>query len=283
MSLNEKSEAEIILDFLVKFAPTLQKLIPLDCIIGIADTEKFLCSIPGEKIKLPTNTVGTTISKEVPIAKAIKSGKPERMLVPKEALGISFEATAIPVLDNQGKVIGGIGLGIGLENREILINNANLVAASSEQTSVTIEELAASAEQLATQQSHLLGLSKEINEQIMETEKIIEIIRGVAHTSNMLGLNASIEAARAGENGKGFSVVAAEIRKMAENSATAIKDVEGILNKIKDKIQLIDEKINETSHIGHKQAATTEELSKTMEELAQSANYLKQASNVVIG
>jgi len=283
MGSNEKSESEIIMDFLVKLAPALQKLIPLDCIIGIADTEKFLCSIPGEKIKLPTNTVGTIISGEVPIAKAIKSGKPERMLVPKEVLGISFEATSIPVLDNQGKVIGGIGLGIGLENREILINNANLVAASSEQTSATIEELAASAEQLATQQSQLLELSQEINEQIMETEKIIEIIRGVAHTSNMIGLNASIEAARAGEHGRGFSVVAAEIRKMAENSATAIKDVEGILNKIKDKIQLIDEKISETSQIGHKQAATTEELYKTMEELAKSANNLKQASNIVIG
>jgi hypothetical protein len=283
MDSNEKSESEIIMDFLVKLAPALQKLIPLDCIIGIADTEKFLCSIPGEKIKLPTNTVGTNISEKIPIAKAIKSGKPERMLVPKELLGISFEATSIPVLDNQGKVIGGIGLGIGLENREILINNANLVSASSEQTSATIVELADSAAQLANQQSHLLDLSQEITQQISETEKIIEIIRGVAHTSNMLGLNASIEAARAGEHGKGFSVVAAEIRKMAENSSTAIKDVEGILNKIKDKIQLINEKINETSHIGHKQAATTEELSKNMAELAKSANHLKQASNIVIG
>jgi len=283
MVSNVKIESEIIMDFLVKLAPALQKLIPLDCIIGIADTEKFLCSIPGEKIKLPTNTVGTNISEEIPIAKAIRSGKPERMLVPKEVLGISFEATSIPVLDNQGKVIGGIGLGIGLENREILINNANLVASSSEQTSATIEEFAASAERLATQQSQLLELSQEINEQIRETERIIEIIRGVAHTSNMIGLNASIEAARAGEHGRGFSVVAAEIRKMAENSATAIKDVEGILNKIKDKIQLIDEKISETSQIGHKQAATTEELYKTMEELAKSANNLKQASNIVIG
>ena len=283
MFLDEKNENEFILDFLVKLAPALQSLMPLDCIIGVSDTEKLICSLPGKEIKLPTDNVGAKVTDDLPVARAIKSGKPQRMISPKEVLGISFEATSIPVLDNQGKVIGGIGLGIGLENREILINNANLVAASSEQTSATIEELAASAEQLATQQSQLLELSQEINEQIMETEKIIEIIRGVAHTSNMIGLNASIEAARAGEHGKGFSVVAAEIRKMAENRSTAIKDVEGILNKIKDKIQLIDEKISETSQIGHKQAATTEELYKTMEELAKSANNLKQASNIVIG
>lgn len=99
----------------------------------------------------------------------------------------------------------------------------------------------------------------------------------------MLGLNASIEAARAGENGKGFSVVAGEIRKMAENSSVAIKDVESILNKIKEKIKVIDEKIDETSTIGQKQVAATEELSSTMEELAKSANSLKKASNIVVG
>jgi hypothetical protein len=283
MFLDEKKENEFILDFLVKLAPALQSLMPLDCIIGVSDTEKLLCSLPGKDIKLPADNVGSKVTDDLPVARAIKSGKPHRMLSPKEVLGISFEATAIPIFNSKGQVIGGIGLGIGLENREILINNANLVAASSEQTLTTIEELASSAGQLADQQSQLLQLADEITKQISETEKIIEIIRGVAHTSNMLGLNASIEAARAGENGKGFSVVAGEIRKMAENSSTAIKDVEGILNKIKEKIKVIDEKIGETSVISQKQAAATEELSSTMEELSKSASNLKKASDIVVG
>lgn len=283
MFLDEKNENEFILDFLVKLAPALQSLMPLDCIIGVSDTEKLICSLPGKEIKLPTDNVGAKVTDDLPVARAIKSGKPQRMLSPKEVLGISFEATAIPIFNSKGEVIGGIGLGIGLENREILINNANLVAASSEQTLTTIGELSSSAGQLADQQSQLLKLAEEITKQISETEKIIEIIRGVAHTSNMLGLNASIESARAGEHGKGFSVVAGEIRKMAENSSTAIKDVESILNKIKEKIKVIDEKIGETSTISQKQAAATEELSSTMEELAKSASKLKKASNIVVG
>lgn len=283
MFLDEKNENEFILDFLVKLAPSLQNLMPLDCIIGVSDREKLICSLPGKEIKLPIDTVGSKITDDLPVARAIKSGKPQRMISPKEVLGITFEATAIPIFNSKGEVIGGIGLGIGLENREILINNANLVAESSEQTLTTIGELASSAGQLADQQSQLLQLAEEITKQISETEKIIEIIRGVAHTSNMLGLNASIEAARAGENGKGFSVVAGEIRKMAENSSTAIKDVESILNKIKEKIKVIDEKIEDTSTIGQKQAEATEELSNTMEELAKSASNLKKASNIVVG
>ena len=158
-----------------------------------------------------------------------------------------------------------------------------MVATSSEQTSATIEELAASAVELATLQSSLQALSKEITEQINETGKIIELIRAVAHTSNMIGLNAAIEAARAGEHGRGFSVVATEIRKMAKNSSAAIVDVENILNTIMEKIKKIDEKIDETSDIGQQQAAVTEELASTMEELAASADFLKQAASDVIG
>ncbi len=120
--------------------------------------------------------------KEDAILKALNSGRPERLIVPKEALGIEFESTAIPIFDSHGNIIGGIGLGIGLENREKLINNANIVATSSNQTSSTIEALATSAEKLATQQMSLQALAQEISTQINETGKIIDIIRGVAHT-----------------------------------------------------------------------------------------------------
>jgi Methyl-accepting chemotaxis protein len=281
--INQKSEQENLIDIIVELAPALQKLVPLDCMVGVTDTQKFIRYIPGKKIKAPIDITGSDIPKEDTIYKAINSGKPERMIVPEEALGIEFESTAIPIFDRSGKVIGGLGLGIGLENRKRIINTSQIVAESSEQTSTTVEELTASAGQLVTHQESLQALAKEITEQINETEKIIDIIRGVSHTSNMLGLNAAIEAARAGEHGKGFSVVAFEIRKMAASSATAIKDIENILNKIKDKIETINEKIHDTSIIGQQQAAATEELSSTMEELAASANTLRQSASTVIG
>lgn len=283
MVSNEKSESENLLDIIVKLAPAIQKLIPLDCMIGITDIQKFICYVPGEKIKTPADITGMDIPSEDTIYKAIRTGKAERMKVPKGALGIEYESTAVPIFDKDGKVIGGMGLGIGLENRKNIIDASKTVAASSEQTSSTIEELAASAGQLATHQASLQTLSREIIEQINDTGKIIEIIRAIAHTSNMLGLNAAIEAARAGEHGRGFSVVSTEIRKMAESSANAIKDVESILNTIKEKMEIIDEKINETSAIGQQQAAATEELSSAMEELAALSSGLKQSASIVVG
>lgn len=283
MPFNKDDESEYIMNFILELAPALKKLIPLDCMIGVSDTKKFLTIISGEKIRMPIEATGMDIPKEDTVYKAIASGKPQRSLVPKEAFGFEFESTAIPIFDNKGTIIGGLGLGIRVDNRDKLINNATFVAESSEQTSATIEELAASAVELSTLQLSLQTLSHEINEQINETEKIIEVIRGVAHTSNMLGLNAAIEAARAGEHGKGFSVVATEIRKMANNSSSSVLDVETIINNIKNKIKEIDEKIVQTSDISQQQAAATQELASSMEELVISADSLKLAASEVIG
>ncbi|AKN31885.1 chemotaxis protein [Clostridium carboxidivorans P7] len=280
---NKNVQCENLMEFIVKLAPVLQKLVPLDCMIRVTDTQKYIGYVPGKKIKTPTDIIGMDIPKNDSIYKAINLAKPQRMLLGKEVLGMEFESTAIPICDLNGKVVGALALGIGVENRERITNTSNVVAASCEQTTATVEEIAASAGQLAAQQESLQALAREIVEQINETGKIIEIIRGVAHTSNMLGLNAAIESARAGEHGKGFSVVAKEIRKMAENSTTAIKDVENILNKINEKIEIMNERINDNTAIGHQQAAATEELSSTMEELSASADTLKQAASSVIG
>lgn len=71
-----------------------------------------------------------------------------------------------------------------------------------------------------------------LSEQTKAIGNIASIINGIASQTNLLSLNASIEAARAGEAGRGFSVVAEEIRKLADQSVKAAKQIEGIVYKI---------------------------------------------------
>jgi len=68
----------------------------------------------------------------------------------------------------------------------------------------------------------------------MSISKIIEVINEIANQTNLLSLNASIEAARAGEFGKGFSVVASEIRNLAEQSKNSVNDIKKIIGSIQD-------------------------------------------------
>jgi methyl-accepting chemotaxis protein len=90
-----------------------------------------------------------------------------------------------------------------------------------------------------------------LNNKTVQVGQIIEVIEGIAEQTNLLALNAAIEAARAGEQGKGFAVVADEVRKLAEESQdsigkiqTIIKDIQGTTNIAVDTATNATEAIN---------------------------------------
>lgn len=98
-----------------------------------------------------------------------------------------------------------------------------------------------SVEKLVNQMDFVYRVSKDLRismEQLQdrsnEIGKITEVITNIANQTNLLALNASIEAARAGENGRGFSVVADEVKKLAEQSAVSANQISAIINEIRN-------------------------------------------------
>lgn len=117
---------------------------------------------------------------------------------------------------------------------------------------------------------------KEMDEATGEIGIITEAINSISSQTNLLALNAAIEAARAGEAGRGFSVVADEIRKLAEQSSAATAKIQSLIESIKGKSQLAVYSMDNTQSIVKDQTESVEETREIFGKILESINSLME-------
>lgn len=169
-----------------------------------------------------------------------------------------------------------------IDDMETLIQKVKVVSDHIKENADTsnedLNELVDTLGDFSSQFNRFLDTIKTMNSSIGQVDHITTLINGIADQTNLLALNAAIEAARAGEAGKGFSVVAEEIRKLAEQS----KGSSGHINQIiRDIYENMDHMVSESESINESFKLQKEVIEKTKESFYNISNNIETISTQI--
>ena len=267
------TDAEMILEKLGFALPLLQLSLHEDTGVTLTNREKFLLYKPGKKLdlKVPPDA---QVKPGSGVFRAMEEKKRVAMRFDKTLYGVPYTSVATPVFDQNNKVIGAIAITQPVELQENIKQMSSGLLDNISALAATCEEISAQTQEIAASSRMLTEVARESQARARQTDQVLDLIRNIAGQTNLLGLNAAIEAARVGEQGRGFGVVAAEIRKLAGNSALSVNEVGSIIAAIRKDSDITFSQMNDMQNAIGQIAEAVNQIAETIQQINQNASQL---------
>lgn len=277
-SIQEVKGREALHSF-ARIAGYFNQIILADISVSVIEGDTYLAYVPcrqidfgrkpGDKVKPGTAGYQCMMEKR----RLIKEFSRE-----DSAYGIPYIASAFPVFDEDREVVGCIVTAEVITTQSVIRESAQLLSSASLQLADAMQNMNGRIEEMAAASEKLNDAAGEAVERVKETEQVVSFINEVASQTNLLGLNAAIEAARVGEMGRGFNVVAEEVRKLAVHSANSAKQINDVLKQVESAINGINVHTVSLKDAINEQVATIQEIAASSEEMAGMAGKLEKVA-----